>query len=73
MARQTQKINVVSYIHVGDKLVNTDDLNDVQKQYVATLLRQQYMNALFQGRATFGLPDNMPAAEDVFSDIRART
>ena len=70
MARQNKKINVVSYIHVGDKLVNMDDLNEQQKQYVATLLNQRYMNALFRGKAVFGLPDDMPAAEDVFPELK---
>lgn len=70
MARQTQKIQTVSYIHVGDQLVNTDDLNNEQKKYVATLLNQQFMNALFRGKAEFGLPENMPAREDVFPELR---
>lgn len=70
MARQTQKIRTVSYIHVGDRLVNTDDLNDEQKKYVATILKQRYLNALFRGKAEFGLPADMPAAEDVFPELK---
>ena len=70
LARQTQKIRTVSYIHVGDKLVCTDDLNAEQKKYVATRLKQQYMNALFKGKAEFGLPDDLPAAEDVFPELK---
>lgn len=70
LARQTQKIRTVSYIHVGDRLVNTDDLNDEQKKYVATILKQRYLNALFRGKAEFGLPADMPAAEDVFPELK---
>jgi hypothetical protein len=73
LARQTQKIRTVSYIHVGDRLVNTDDLNNEQKAYVATLLNQRFMNALFRGKAEFGLPADMPAAEDVFPELRKET
>lgn len=70
MARQTQKIRTISYIHVGDRLVDTETLNDEQKKYVATRLNQQFMNALFRGKAEFGLPDDLPAAEDVFPELK---
>lgn len=70
MARQTQKIRTVSYIHVGHRLVDTETLNDQQKAYVATLLNQRFMNALFRGKAEFGLPEGMPAAKDVFPELK---
>ncbi len=71
MARQVRKIQTISYIHVGDRLVSTDDLSEQQKQYVATILKQGYLNALFRGKAVFNIPDDMPAAEDVFPELRA--
>lgn len=48
-----QEIKTVSFVHIGDKLVNTDDLNDEQRRRLATWLKTTYLNSLFQGRATF--------------------
>ena len=48
-----QKIKTVSYVHVGDKLVNTKDLNDEQRRRLAMWLKITYLNALFEGEATF--------------------
>ena len=52
MAKE-QKIKTVSYVHVGDKLVNTKDLNEEQRRTLATWLNITYLNALFEGEATF--------------------
>ena len=52
MAKE-QKIKTVSYVHVGDKLVNTKDLNEEQRRTLATWLKITYLNALFEGEATF--------------------
>lgn len=46
-------IKTVSYVHVGDHLVNTEDLNAEQTRTLATWLKSTYLNALFQGRAEF--------------------
>ena len=48
-----QEIKTVSFVHIGDKLVNTDDLNDEQRRRLATWLKTTYLNALFQGKAKF--------------------
>ena len=53
MARKGKKIKVVSYVHVGDQLVNTDDLNSEQKRQLATWLKCTYLNALYEGKARF--------------------
>lgn len=53
MARKEQKINVVSYVHVGDQLVNTADLNPEQKRRLATWIKCTYLNALYEGKAKF--------------------
>lgn len=48
-----QEIKTVSFVHIGDKLVNTDDLNDEQRRRLATWLKTTYLNALFRGKAEF--------------------
>lgn len=48
-----QKIKTVSFVHIGDELVNTDDLNDEQRRRLATWLKTTYLNALFRGKAEF--------------------
>lgn len=53
MARKEQKIKVVSYVHVGDQLVNTEELDEEQKRQLATWLKCTYLNALFEGKAKF--------------------
>ena len=47
------KIKVVSYVHVGDQLVCTDDLTEEQRRDLATWLKSTYLNALFMGQAEF--------------------
>lgn len=48
-----QEIRTVSFVHIGDELVNTDDLNDDQRRRLATWLKTTYLNTLFQGKAEF--------------------
>lgn len=48
-----QEIRTVSFVHIGDKLVNTDDLDDDQRRRLATWLKTTYLNTLFQGKAEF--------------------
>lgn len=48
-----QKIKAVSFVHIGDKLVNTDNLNDEQRRRLATWLKITYLNTLFRGKAIF--------------------
>lgn len=50
---KAQEIKTVSYVHVGDKLVNTQDLDSEQKKQLGTWLKTTYLNALFQGQAVF--------------------
>lgn len=50
-----QEIRTESFVHIGDKLVNTDDLDDGQRRRLATWLKITYLNALFQGKARFFL------------------
>ncbi len=52
MAKQ-REIRTVSFVHVGDKLVNTDDLNEEQRHELATWLKTTYLNNLFQDKAKF--------------------
>lgn len=46
-------IQTVAYVHVGEQLVNIDDLNDGQRHEVATWLKKTYLDGLFQGKAKF--------------------
>jgi len=48
-----QEIRTVSFVHIGDELVNTDDLDDEQRRRLATWLKTTYLNTLFKGRAEF--------------------
>lgn len=48
-----QEIKTVSFVHIGDELVCTDDLNDEQHRKLATWLKTTYLNTLFQGKAKF--------------------
>lgn len=48
-----QEIKTVSFVHIGEELVNTDDLNDEQRRKLATWLKITYLNTLFRGRAEF--------------------
>ena len=48
-----QEIRTVSFVHIGDELVNTDDLDDDQRRRLATWLKTTYLNTLFQGTAEF--------------------
>lgn len=50
MARK-QEIRTVSFVHVGDELVNTDDLNYEQRLKLAEWLKTTYLNTLFKGKA----------------------
>ncbi len=47
------EIKTVSYVHIGDELVNTDGLTKVQKTSLATWLKLTYLNNLFMGKAKF--------------------
>ena len=53
MARKPQKIKVISYVHVGDQLVNTEDLDPERKRQLATWIKCTYLNALYEGQARF--------------------
>lgn len=46
-------IKCVAYCHVGDKLVNMDDLTPEQKVQAANWLTTTYLNELYRGVAEF--------------------
>lgn len=48
-----REIRTVSFVHMGDQLVNTDNLDDDQRRRLATWLKTTYLNTLFQGKAVF--------------------
>lgn len=53
MARKQPVIKTVSYVHVGNDLVNTDDLTPEQKVQLGTWLKTTYKNELYAGKAAF--------------------
>ena len=61
MPRKEQKIKVVSYVHVGDQLVNTEDLDPERKRQLATWIKCTYLNALYEGKAKFYPADQTPS------------
>jgi len=48
-----QEIRTISFVHMGDGLVSTDELEPEQRQRLATWLKSTYLNELFRGRAGF--------------------
>ena len=64
MARKEQKITVVSYVHVGDQLVNTADLDPERKRQLATWIKCTYLNALYEGKAKFYSADEAPSVQN---------
>ena len=47
------KIKCISYVHVGDELVETSKLSEAQRRQMATWLKTTYLNGLFTGQAVF--------------------
>lgn len=50
---KSQEIKAVSYVHMGEKLVGTQELGAAQKKQLGVWLKTTYLNALFQGQAIF--------------------
>ncbi len=61
MAKRVTKIKAVSYVHVGDQLVETSQLTAEQKKQLGTWIKTTYLNELFRGQATFRPADQDPA------------
>lgn len=53
MAKEAPKIKVISYVRVGEDLVETSQLSPENKQRLATWLKTTYLNNLYAGRAVF--------------------
>lgn len=61
MAKKEQrKIKCISYVHVGDKLVETSQLNPEQKERLASWLKVTYLNNLYAGKAVFWAEGETP-------------
>lgn len=56
---KNKKINTQSFVHIGDRLVNTDDLSDEQKDELAAHLKVTYLNELFRGIAEFQIDEEI--------------
>ena len=51
--RKQPEIKVVAYVHVGDQLVNVDDLSKEMRTELGTRIKVKYLNELFRGQARF--------------------
>lgn len=54
------EFNAASYVKIGGKYVDLDDLNEAQREYVATRLNIQGLNAAYAGKRHYeavGLPE----------------
>lgn len=61
--RKREPIKTVAYCHVGDQLVNMDDLTPEQQNRAANWLATTYLNELYRGIATFEVAEDLPTAE----------
>lgn len=62
MAKRVTKIKAVSYVHVGDQLVETSQLTPEQKQQLGTWIKTSILNEMFRGQATFFPAGQRPAS-----------
>ena len=56
--RKTQEIKVITYVEKNGELVRFDDLTPEEKQYAATKLKLDYLNAMYRGIAHFYVDDS---------------
>ena len=65
--KKDTKIRVVAYVHVGDELVNVDELTPEQKTVLAAKLQCAGFNEIYRGRAEMffpGITEPSPAARE---------
>lgn len=65
MARTQRPIRTQAFVHVGERLVNVDDLTPQQRDYIGAHLRVAMLNAYYDGKATFRA-EGLPSREEVF-------
>jgi hypothetical protein len=53
MARKQTEIKVISYVHVGDELVEFSQLTPEQRREAATQIKCKFLHAMFAGKAEF--------------------
>lgn len=53
MAKNQPSIQVIAYVHVGDQLVNVDELSPKQREHLGCELTVTMLNAAFKGQARF--------------------
>ena len=63
MEKRVTKIKAVSYVHVGDQLVETSQLTAEQKQQLGTWIKTSILNEVFRGEATFFPAGQRPALQ----------
>lgn len=57
----------MAYVHVGDQLVGTRDLNQEQKKKLADWILMTWMQNLYRGEAVFW-PADQPASEGLVGE-----
>ncbi len=67
MGKKQQKITVQAFVHINNKLVDVDTLNEQQREYIGELLNYKAVSAVYRGRAEVILPD-LPKKEEVFAE-----
>lgn len=69
MARKQESIRTQAFVHVGERLVNVDDLTPEQREYLGAVLRVTMLNAVYDGKATFRA-ENLPDPNELFADLK---
>lgn len=65
--RKYPPIKTVAYVHVGDQLVDTRDLNPEQKKKLGDWILMTWMQNLYRGEAVFW-PADQPAPEGLVGE-----
>lgn len=59
-----------AYVNLGGKWVDVDGLSAKQKQYVATRLNEQALNAAYAGKRVYHPETPLPPAEAIFPELK---
>lgn len=72
MARNQQKITVISQVYVGDKLTRVSDLNEEQKERLAISLQWGLLNSRYRNVATINPPRGFECGYDQKGNITCK-
>lgn len=63
------KFNAASYVKINGEYVDTDDLTEGQRAYVATALNIKAMNAAYAGKREYRAVGGLPPVHEVFPQL----